>query len=63
MSRTNKDSKKEKESRTQKVGDPDFKRDKPRGGHRNEIREAEAERESEEEELRNEHLPGIYDGD
>lgn len=47
MSRTNKDSKKEKESRTRKVGDPDFHKGKKRGGHRNVIREAEEELENE----------------
>lgn len=47
MSRTDKDSKKEKESRTRKVGDPDFHKSKKRGGHRNEIREAEEELEDE----------------
>lgn len=40
MSRTNKDSKKEKAERFRVVGDPDFHKDKKRGGQRNVIREA-----------------------
>lgn len=51
MSRTNKDSKKEKESRFRVVRDPDFKKDKPRGGHRNVIREANDEIEKEDDDL------------
>lgn len=51
MSRTNKDSKKEKAERFKQVGDPDFHKSKKRGGMRNVIREAEEELETDDDNL------------